>query len=352
MNMPYVAVIGGLWAMSSDQAAAAKQAAQAIGAALAEAGFGLVVYFSDEMSLEPHVVAGYVGSGKLTPSCIRVRYAESQRDQIKFAEETIHAASFEHRQFPGADWEAPFYFSLAEEDGVDALLLLGGGKSTLTAGLIAIARRVPVLPIDGFGGAAAKIWSHLAQASRDRHLPAWQGENAASLVERLKADCASAAERRRRSAQGAQRIARLDSQRATITVAGLAFLALLALAAFGIVIAPQPALYPLVVLGGLVAAGATGATVRPILAGRASAQPFASLLLGGLAGFAVGLAYLIPQWVGAAHVLEAKGVAVSATDKIQFASAILVAISAGVGFDTVFRRIEARAADAPIGPPG
>ena len=72
--------------------------------------------------------------------------------------------------------------------------------------------------------------------------------------------------------------------------------------------------------------------------------------MGLLAGFVVGLAYLIPQWVGAPGVLEPTATSVSATDKIQFVSAALVAISAGVGFDTVFTRLKQQAADHPIGP--
>ena len=64
------------------------------------------------------------------------------------------------------------------------------------------------------------------------------------------------------------------------------------------------------------------------------------------------MAYLIPQWVGAPGVLANKATVVEATDKIQFVSAVLVAISAGVGFDTVFTRLKKQAEDQPITPPG
>jgi hypothetical protein len=70
-----------------------------------------------------------------------------------------------------------------------------------------------------------------------------------------------------------------------------------------------------------------------------------------VAGFVVGLAYLVPQWVGAPGVLSPKADVVSATDKIQFASAVLVAISAGVGFDTVFSRLQKQAQDSAVAPP-
>jgi hypothetical protein len=51
-------------------------------------------------------------------------------------------------------------------------------------------------------------------------------------------------------------------------------------------------------------------------------------------------AYLVPQWVGAPGVLTPAATWSIATDKIQFVSAVLVAIGAGVGFDTVFRPLE------------
>lgn len=68
----------------------------------------------------------------------------------------------------------------------------------------------------------------------------------------------------------------------------------------------------------------------------------------GVAGFVVGLAYLIPQWIGAPGVLEVSATVVKATDKIQFVSAVLVAIPAGVGFDTVFTRLKKEAQDRSV----
>ena len=157
--------------LNSTQVEAAKSAATTLGAELAKAKLGLVVYFSDEASLEPHVVEGYVGAlAKAAPlGAIRVRYAESQSGQVKFAEQTIYPDLFDRRLFPGQDWEAPFYRSLAEEDGVDGVLLVAGGPSTLVAGQIAVGRHLPVLAVEAFGGSAAKIWNHLAQVSLNQN---------------------------------------------------------------------------------------------------------------------------------------------------------------------------------------
>ena len=350
-SVRYVAVIGGFRQLDEARATAARAAGKVLGAELAKAGFGLVVYLSSDESLEPYVVSGYVAALNSGTGAIRVRYAESQRGQITFGEEAARPELFEHRLFPGEDWEAPFYRSLVEEDGVDAVLLVAGGTSTLIAGHIAMARRLPVLVVDAFGGAAAKIWNQLAQASAEKNFYSWGTRPAAAFVELLKSECVARAAQRKESLRREHVFATITSQyRNTSYVAG-AFVALLATLFFGMVYTPFPSAYPLVMLAGLVAAGATGALVRLVLSGSGDIDPRVSLLLGSVAGFTVGLAYLIPQWVGAPGVLATKLETVSATDKIQFASAVLVAVSAGVGFDTVFNRLQKQAQDAPVGPP-
>jgi hypothetical protein len=77
--------------------------------------------------------------------------------------------------------------------------------------------------------------------------------------------------------------------------------------------------------------------------------PGRSVVLGGIAGFVVGAAYLIPQFIGAPDVLASKPTEVVWKAKVQFVSAVLVAISAGVGFDTVFARLRKDAEQQPIG---
>ena len=166
-RMSFVAIIGGFYSLDPAVEDEAKSVAQDLGAALAAAGFGLVVYFSDDKSLEPHVVSGYVAhrSEGLPPGAIRVRYSEGQRGQVEFIEETTNKDLFHHRIFPREDWEAPFYRSLVEAEGVDAVLLMAGGRSTLIAGQVAVARKLPILAIDHFEGSAREIWKELAEAS-------------------------------------------------------------------------------------------------------------------------------------------------------------------------------------------
>jgi hypothetical protein len=131
--------------------------------------------------------------------------------------------------------------------------------------------------------------------------------------------------------------------------AGGAFVALLLTLILGLADIVPTAAYTVLMLLGLVAAGSTGALVRAILWSVGESDSRGSLVLGGIAGALVGLAYLVPQWVGAPGVLAA-GATVVATDRIWFVSAVLVAVSAGVGFDTVFSRLQKQAQELPIAP--
>jgi hypothetical protein len=350
-STPYVAVIGGLRHLDETAQASAKQTGIEIGKELAAAGFGLVVYFSNELSLEPHVVAGYVDAVADGAGTIRIRYAESQRGQVRFKEEAARPDMFEHRLFPSQDWEAPFYHSLTNNDEVDALVLLGGSTTTLIAGQIAIARRLPILAIDKFGGAAQKICSQLALASSDLRYDVWGARPAKEFAFELKKKCSEVTAQKRELAQRERTYNEIAGRRQKVNFAAGAFAGLMLSMFFGLVYTPFIVAYPLIMFLGLISAGATGALVRAVLWGGEDSEPVTSLLLGSVAGFVVGLAYLIPQWVGAPGVLAPKLAIISATDKIQFASSVLVSISAGVGFDSVFGRLKKQSQDVAIGPP-
>jgi hypothetical protein len=349
-DYPFVAVIGGLWNVDPAKIVAAKKAANEVGAELAKAGFGLLVYFSNDESLEPHVVAGYCEALANGAGAVRVRHAQSQQGEVVFKEEAARRDIFDYRPFPSDDWEAPFYRSLAEEEGVDAVLLLGGATSTLIAGQIAVARRLPILAIDAFGGSAAKIWSQLAQASPDKKHQSWGKLSAKDFVQQLKTECMARAAVNKERLRRENLFSEIVVRRQQTAFAASAFGLLLATLFLGMVYTPFPSWYPIVMFFGLIFAGATGALIRLVLWGTAESDPWVSFLLGSVAGFVVGLAYLIPQWVGAPGVLEPSADIVGATDKIQFASAILVAVSAGVGFDTVFNRLQKQAQEIRVGP--
>jgi hypothetical protein len=349
-KMPFVAVIGGFYNLKNNPAMYddARKTAEEIGAALANAGMGLVVYFSNDESLEPHVVRGYV---KALPAgapagLIRVRFAESQKNMVRFPEQSTHAELFKLDLFAGQDWEAPFYRSLVEADGVDAVVLMAGGRSTLIAGQIALARPLPVLAVDKFPGSAEVIRRELATTAKD--YPSAIIQTFPQMVTWLKLKCEERAEKQALARYQESHYLRITSERGKSYWAAAAFVALLATLVFGVAQVPPAGIYTILTFGGLIAAGATGALVRSLLWGSEETHPSRSFFLGAVAGLVVGLAYLIPQWVGAPGVLSAATTEVSATDKIQFVSAVLVAISAGVGFDTVFTRLKKQAEEQPI----
>jgi hypothetical protein len=349
---PFVAIIGGLWMLEEPDATKAKKMAREIGAALANAGMGLVVYFSDEGSLEPHVVSGFAealpaGSGA---GSIRVRFAESQKDIVKFKEQDTHHELFEPPElFPGNDWEAPFYRSLVDAHGVDAVLLMAGRSSVLIAGQIALARKLPVLAVDEFGESAGIIRRELAIRASD--YPSSRTHSTAQLVTWLRDKCVARQAEARERENKEKKLLKATSQLEKTVWAGAAFVGLLVAVFLGVAKQPGPDFYPFLTFAGLIAAGATGAMIRSVIWGADEGSPITSLILGGVAGFVVGLAYLIPQWVGAPGVLVPSAKEVGATDKIQFVSAVLVAISAGVGFDTVFTRLKKQVEDQTISAP-
>jgi hypothetical protein len=52
--------------------------------------------------------------------------------------------------------------------------------------------------------------------------------------------------------------------------------------------------------------------------------------------------------IGAPQLLEPDASVVRATDKIQFLSVALVAFTAGIGFDAIFRRMLQEAENVPV----
>jgi len=172
--------------LSAEDRQAAQNDGKCLGRELAKAGFGITVYFSNEESLEPHVVSGYV-EARNNDSKIHVRHAQSQRGKVAFKEEKYHQDLFNYSIFPGDDWEIPFYTSLVKEEEIDAVVLMAGGTSTLIAGQIAVARRLPLLVVDKFGGSAEKIWHQLAALNGQKK--SWRIEKAGELVQELKREC-------------------------------------------------------------------------------------------------------------------------------------------------------------------
>lgn len=348
---PRVAVVGGFFDLDADPKLGqeAREYAQALGRTLAEAGFGLVVYFSNDKSLEPHVVRGFVAAlppGESAP-CIDVRYSEAQRGQVRFKEQDTHPKLFHEDPFPGLNWEAPFYRSLAARDSVHAALLMAGGQSTLNAGQVAVGRGLPLLAIDKYPGSARILRTELA--TRISGYPSSQSSSPPQLVAWLRDQHLKEAERLRQDRDRMREFARMTSQRHGAVWFAISLMALLATLGLGLLGVDTPRWFVLTMGGALVSAGATGALVRGLITTTMTLEPRLASLLGVVAGLVVGLAYLIPQLIGAPQLLEPNAAAVRATDKIQLLSVALVAFTAGIGFDTIFRRMLQEAEKVPVG---
>jgi hypothetical protein len=136
--------------------AAAVQAAEEIGRELAMRGHQLVVFNSNSLFIESAAVRGYVRSGRAKPGSILVRNTVRQSLDL-FPEHAGHEELFDPSPAQGG-WEVAYYRALFEVDG---LILIGGGRSTTIAALIALARRTALGPLTAFGGAASRAWERL-----------------------------------------------------------------------------------------------------------------------------------------------------------------------------------------------
>lgn len=343
---PYIAVVGGFYALDDSKKSDAISIAESLGAALAKAKFNLVVYLADEDSLEPHVVRGYVRHAQDRKQCIRIQTPLTLRPRATFEEEKSHGAMFNPDLFPSEDWEAPFYQSLAKENGADAIVLLSGGGSTLIAGHIALARELPVLAIQEMGGSAYEIWKQLKLT--DPSTQSWTTGRSNQLVADLRAKCDQARNVRKDHESEIRKIESWSSSKRYAMFCGAAFLAFVAALIYAIIGAPSPNEFFVATIIGLLTAGATGALARGVIWATTRNDAGITLLLGALAGLVVGLGYIIPQLVGSAGIFDPNQTVVTTADIIQFLSALLVSISAGVGFDTVFDRLRTQAESLPI----
>lgn len=160
-----------------------KDACKAIGAALARAGYGIIVYTSSPAYIEAEVVTGYVESGAAKKDSIQVRYPNIPRAQPKFEQQTTHPHLFDFKAYQESNWQAVFVPSLQEAGGI---IILGGGNSALITGLFAQTYRKPLVSIATFGGSAETVWGLLRpgralatqEALSRMHQPTWDAATA------------------------------------------------------------------------------------------------------------------------------------------------------------------------------
>ncbi len=307
--------------------AEARTTAEQIGVELAKRGYGIMVYAGDY--IERDVVRGFVQGAKEKGS-IRVLFASEQNGPEGFPEYADHKTLFDPRVDDSSDWEVSFYGSLAKVDGV---LLIGGGRSSLITGVLALTYRIPLIALRAYGGSGEKIWKTmsggrgLATADETNDM-AQRGDP--DLVVRWVNHLETQSTRRRKELRWA------SGTHWAIAAIVLMFLWLLALP-LGYCWVPtraevpggHPTLFLFLLFLAPVLSGASGATVRMLLP-EAGTPTMKSMALGIVAGAIAGVLYV------ASHVLAGPMPHSFAILLI----AVIFGFVAGLTFDKVFRKLE------------
>jgi hypothetical protein len=186
-------------------------ASQAIGRELAIAGCDLVVFSSDADYVEADVVKGYLTA---TAEDGRVVVRTPHDASVSFDVPAKTTKRIQIEPDPAGDWETSYYRSVFEADG---LVVIGGGRSTRIAGVIAVAIRTPIVAAAGFGAGASIVWQHLCKhkndaSAEDLHLMGrpWSEDSANQLVasllaQRTRRQATLNAEQERARREGVQR---------------------------------------------------------------------------------------------------------------------------------------------------
>ncbi|WP_069159964.1 hypothetical protein [Nocardia altamirensis] len=204
-------------------------ACEAIGRELVLSGCDLVVFSSSEDYIEKDVVRGYLSALDMNhPGTVIVRTPYDREVNFDVPEHLKHVVQI--KPDAAAEWEVSFYRELFKTDG---LIVIGGGRATRIAGILAIAQHTPIIALATFGASALSVWHHLDRhrndvTDDDLHLMAgpWAEHSAAALVSSLLDQLARRHEILRRRKRNEAKL------QWTRTVHGLAAILALALAAF------------------------------------------------------------------------------------------------------------------------
>jgi hypothetical protein len=342
---PIIAIVGNIKTHP-----AAPAAAEALGRECAKAGLRILVYSSGVDFLEGRIVAGYVASKVAARRSIQVRYA-LHGAKPEFPEQQTNGQLFDWRPEHGQDWEMSFYQSLNDVDGI---LLMGGGDSTMIAGLVAIGHGKAMLPVAGFGGKATDVWGAL-QPGRDlvsadeislMARPSWTDEDAAEYVKTLKDQIARKAERLRQ--QRLEQVRQETSVTLNATFALVLFL--LAMTSVGVAWGgtfwnePWAAAVAMTLLFvSPLLAGVSGSTVRLVFdlrqggAALTSQSVITTGALGLIAGGVAGLLFITAQ-VTTATAPAGQIVAIDQARRLV-PFTVLIGFIAGLTLDAVFRKL-------------
>ncbi|TDE38815.1 hypothetical protein E1295_33205 [Nonomuraea mesophila] len=309
-------------------------AAETLGQELAISGFRIAVFSSRPDFIEKTVVKGYLASGRAAAQSVVV-HGRFGKDS-DFAEASEFRECFDVRPDPGADWEVGYYRALL---AVDGLVVIGGGRSAFTAGLIAISRGIPIIALAAMGGAAQRVWRRLHgehQLVDDEDISsmaaAWTAGSASRLVASLRRQHDLLADRHRQAEDDQRRAGR----RETVGLIVGFILLLLALTAIPISYAEPPgtALGISALVGAPLLAGACGAIMRNAFDD--TPRWGRTVMLGTVAGVVTTLLFLSAQLTTTPDVLTTE-----ASRRLLF-FVLPVGFISGLTFDAVYNRLRAQ----------
>lgn len=359
-DQPWIAIVGSAEPARAQELGLrnpteALQAAAEIGAELANRGCRIVIYSFETAFIECRAVQGYLGTGKAKSKSIRLIYPHDSSEPGLGDCEPFRDA-FDFVPDPRSAWEISFYESLTNVDG---LVLVGGGRSTMVAGILSIINRRPIVTLAGYGGAAADVWRYLPATTvvqEERNLmaqPKWSAQSAARCVAAVLRQrdqlLEEAAEQQRQ--QERAKISELRRQQGLAwqswAAAGLLVVATATAAFVWNSPPPSRALILLLFLSPFIT-GISGAMFRRIFDDfrgvvKSHSPTAAVSALGLAAGGLTGLVYVVAQLTAFPGTIE--GAAKTALDqaRVEHASRILptamvTGFVAGLTLDAVFRK--------------
>lgn len=342
---PIIAIVGNV-----REDPAAPDAAEALGRELAKAGMRILVYSSGADFLEGRIVRGYVSARVAPRRSIQVRYPlHSQKPA--FAEQSTNGELFDWQPDNRPDWEMSFYQSIGEVDGI---LLMGGGESTMIAGMVAMGHGIAVMALAAFGGKACRVWEAL-RPGRDlpsadevslMARPGWSDELAAECAKSLRDQINRKAEREHQE--------RLEEMRkeTSVTLHALCALTVFVLAVICVPVTWAHDLSYIVSIWVLfmspLLAGIAGSTIRLVFDLRQGSVPLSrqsaitTAALGLIAGGIAGLLFITAQVTTAPPAPSTGGLAqiVSSEQARKLVPfGVLVGFIAGLTLDAVFRKL-------------
>ncbi len=282
-------------------------AAKELGARLATVGHTLIVGSEHPDDVDPHVVSGFLSAQSKAP--VEVHLVKSGapcyvgNDAVK---------CIWHRY---DDWDVTVLEVV--RGNADSVVVIGGSKGVVQAGIAGWMLGRAIVPVAGFGGGAEVVWGYGSSDRRRFYFDAltdeeidqlngpWGSTTAATVVEHL-SRCAQAAKR----AVVPLKLRLLVSAGVLATLMLWVFLLALPLLGYPEVLAvvegaPRPfdkadGIRLLLLLGTVCSAGAFGAlvqTMRGIRAGQATTPSgvFTDAILGIAAGFLTAALYMLAQ---------------------------------------------------------